>query len=721
LEKYPIHFAAESLDANNIGVLLESDPTLVHQTYDGQTALHLVADFIADDFENGSQAFLKLLEFDADINRPTNGKFETPFHILLKRLAKVKDDGKRDFLLSIRRQCEMIDVDSYRDGEARKLLKKHFSDLEPQFKRVEPNDAFKLDDKPQNVIKLLQLMRTDETKFVQALNNLKNDPKFENAINSILEEGELLNVAVDSGKCDSVAELLKLGAAVNRCSPGSTYTPIAVACQRGDWKILELLLSRLVVAMAVNNNNNNNHRTKAKVTDPLLTIVVKNFESRQPTEVCDYHKCFEILVKSPHIDVNEQDGSGNTALHYAVRYKNDYAIKRLLEKSAYIGATNVLDSLPIRDIAPDVLESYFDSCITTNGERPGDDQFEINFDYSCLVPSALRPAAKDKQPYRRHPKVVEELSPIQYIAETNELKYLIQHPLISSFLFLKWFRLSPIFYTNLVCYSIYCVSLISYIVFCFEKDTSAAKILWVISLLGAIYVLVREMVQCAIAPFNYFLSRENYLELGLIVLTWKVLVMGETSWLYSYKHVICAFTIIFAAAELSLLVGSLPFISISTHMVMLKTVTMSFMRGLGLYSIILVAFAFSFYTLFRNVAEKNNPTNNSKDNTNDTEDSSEDELNKFMDPGRALIKTIVMMTGEFEASSIDFDQNAGSYLIFVLFLFFMSIVVLNLLNGLAVSDTQQIKSEAELNNWLERTKLLSNYEKIMLGTHNNLM
>jgi hypothetical protein len=63
-------------------------------------------------------------------------------------------------------------------------------------------------------------------------------------------------------------------------------------------------------------------------------------------------------------------------------------------------------------------------------------------------------------------------------------------------------------------------------------------------------------------------------------------------------------------------------------------------------------------------------------------------LNKFIDPGRAIIKTIIMLTGEFEASSIDFHQNALSYLIFVLFLFFMSIVVLNLLNGLAVSDTQ---------------------------------
>ncbi len=47
-----------------------------------------------------------------------------------------------------------------------------------------------------------------------------------------------------------------------------------------------------------------------------------------------------------------------------------------------------------------------------------------------------------------------------------------------------------------------------------------------------------------------------------------------------------------------------------------------------------------------------------------------------------------MLTGEFDASNIHFQQNATSYVLFVIFVFLISTVLNNLLNGLAVSDTQ---------------------------------
>lgn len=47
-----------------------------------------------------------------------------------------------------------------------------------------------------------------------------------------------------------------------------------------------------------------------------------------------------------------------------------------------------------------------------------------------------------------------------------------------------------------------------------------------------------------------------------------------------------------------------------------------------------------------------------------------------------------MLTGEFDASNIHFKQNAASYVLFVIFVFLISTVLNNLLNGLAVSDTQ---------------------------------
>lgn len=55
--------------------------------------------------------------------------------------------------------------------------------------------------------------------------------------------------------------------------------------------------------------------------------------------------------------------------------------------------------------------------------------------------------------------------------------------------------------------------------------------------------------------------------------------------------------------------------------------------------------------------------------------------------GVALIKTLVMLTGEFEFGNLEIHQTSN-YIIFVLFVFLITIVLFNLLNALAVSDTQ---------------------------------
>lgn len=75
-------------------------------------------------------------------------------------------------------------------------------------------------------------------------------------------------------------------------------------------------------------------------------------------------------------------------------------------------------------------------------------------------------------------------------------------------------------------------------------------------------------------------------------------------------------------------------------------------------------------------------------------DGGDDEFNTFAYPGIAIIKTFVMLTGEFDASSLDLDRNGASYsIIFLLFVFLVTIVLFNLLNALAVDDTQVGKKQ----------------------------
>nr|CAD7194908.1 unnamed protein product [Timema douglasi] len=166
------------------------------------------------------------------------------------------------------------------------------------------------------------------------------------------------------------------------------------------------------------------------------------------------------------------------------------------------------------------------------------------------------------------------------------------------------------------------------------------------------------------------------------VILFSSLVEGRT------RQPLAAISILVSWAELVLLIGRHPLLS--TNIEMLKRVSWNFLKFLAWYSILIVAFALSFYTLFRDCS--GSVCQNSEDNF-------------FMDPGMSVFKTVVMLTGEFDASSIPFVSFPGtSHVVFMLFVFLIAIVLFNLLNGLAVSDTQAIKNDAEL---LRKTKVNS--------------
>lgn len=71
-----------------------------------------------------------------------------------------------------------------------------------------------------------------------------------------------------------------------------------------------------------------------------------------------------------------------------------------------------------------------------------------------------------------------------------------------------------------------------------------------------------------------------------------------------------------------------------------------------------------------------------------------------------------MLTGEFEFGNLEIHQTSN-YIIFVLFVFVITIVLFNLLNALAVSDTQVIKAEGQLTDLIQRISVLNKYERII--------
>lgn len=628
--------------------------------YEDSTPLNTLAKLITDEnFQTVSKSIECLLDRGANVNL-ANRREMAPIHTVIGN-RKLSDRNKQRLIAEILR-VPSLDLDAHRKGEARKFIESEYPhlDLPPLRPANELWDFQKL---------MASLRNEREAEFLVGIAKFAQSHDAA-ALQSLFRESEgddtLLVMAAKKDSVAAAERMLRLGADPNY-SVRRNMTPVEAACIYGHWRMVEMLLRT--------------PQLNVHTSDPLLSIIVKKI-GEKVTNKCNYDKCFQLLINRPGISVDEEDIFKCSALHYAIKYNNHDAIAELLKRGAYIGVKNHFNRFSVSDISPKVLERHLDSCITTNNFRMGDDNFEIVFDYANLVPPSMKRNAFESSAKSGSSSVcADEMAPLEFISQTKELKHLIMHPLITSFLFLKWHRLAFIFYVNFLLYLIFAVNIISYILVCYHSEPPSKPVeatMWTVSTILGCCIFMRELFQMVLSPRIYFKSIENYLEIGLIVFT--ALILSKIDFDEGRRRTFAAITILLVVAELVILVGSLPFMSFSTHLVMLQTVTVSFMRSLLLYAIILIAFSMCFFTLLNEPRARAPATPDADDD--------DDEFNKFNNPMLSILKTVVMMTGEFDAASINFNLNASSYFVFLIFVFLISTVLFNLLNGLAVSDIQ---------------------------------
>ncbi|XP_037713412.1 transient receptor potential cation channel protein painless [Drosophila subpulchrella] len=683
LNKAAVNYAADSRDPGNLAALLNPRPgqkVQVDRKYAQLTPLNSLAKNLTEENAPAVLSCMKLLLGNgASPNTVDQSEFTPLHHVLRKSKVKVE---KQEFVQLFLAQPE-LDIDSYRKGEVRRLLQAQYPELTlPEERQTGPE------------IDIQTLQRTlrdgDEELFEQQLAEYlqsHKDAHKDNQLNTHQEEFfSLLQESIKKGRQRAFEAILKTGIDINS-RPGSPNeaSPVETAVIYGNWQALERLLTEPSLRLSKDSK--------------LLNAVISRLE-QQPYDGFNHQRCFDLLVDSDRVDINEADSGRLVPLSYAVLNRNTKAMKKLLNNGAYIGSKSAFGTLPIQDMPPEVLEEQFDSCITTNGEKPGERNFEIIIDYKNLMrqerdSGAGKPSAPSNQLH-------DEMAPIAFIADSKEFRHLLQHPLISSFLFLKWHRLSVIFYCNFLLYSLFTASIIAHTLLKYhESDLRALTVVFgILSWLGIGYLIIRECTQWIMSPVRYFWSITNIMEVALIILS--ICTCMESNFDKETKRVLAVLTILLVAMEFCLLVGSLPVLSISTHMLMLREVSGTFVKSFGLYSIFVLTFSLCFYILF----------GKAKVSAEGAED--DGDFNTFSKPIEALIKTIVMLTGEFDAGDIKFT-SVYTYLIFLLFVIFMTIVLFNLLNGLAVSDTQAIKAQAELNGAICRTNVLSRYEQVLTG------
>lgn len=529
-----------------------------------------------------------------------------------------------------------------------------------------------------------------------------------------------LQYACDFGLPTVVQVLLNLDANPNGTCPSNTKLPIFIASFRGFADILQIFIdSKKCITYQTND---------CTVLHEVIKGLDENHNSLDVnTELCDHNRAFKILLKKSEInpielDINRSDDKGNTCLHYAAKVGDRDCIMSLLNEGAYVGKRNILGDPPLADINPKILESHLNKCIKTNGKSPKDINYEIIFSYNFLCPPKVyQQKTADNSLTQLEGQLytsenIPETDPLLFMTEIPELRPLLKHPVLTSFLHLKWFAIKRYYKVNLAFYVGFWSLLTAYILLTFKMgvqnsnmsltqenvtefstykvpfSSDTAVSLWVVVLGFLIALIFRELFQLISSPITYITSLENWLEICLIVLT-SILMLCEMSYM-TLRNQVSAVVILLSWGELILLVGRHP--SLATHLEMFKRVTKNFLSFLVWYSILIIAFALSFYILFRNDADNDN---------------------KFNNPTSAMFKTIVMLTGEFDTfDSLPFSLHPiVSHALFLLFTFLIAIVLLNLLNGLAVSDTQLIRADAEIVAHVSRVKLIHYFETMAVG------
>lgn len=625
----------------------------INVKFNNENCLHILAKLLQTHYKEQSDNIIEcmqiLLKKGCDPNMP-NEKSETPFFCILKVQQKFKNQQKLENLVKYFMDNSQIDFHTYKADRLHKM-----------FKELNPGPA--IPEKVERLVDidhLLQLLRSTnkQQEFKNDFRAFKTSSK-----NEEWNDPKLIYTAVQN-QVEEIVEFLAIeGVDVNK-----TYEdkrpPTFYAASSGLHKLLKILLTK--------SNPKPNASFKGKT---LLHEVCRNFGVEAARNV-DYQKCFDLIMKNcDDIDVNHKDDEKSIALHYAVRNHNVDAQKLLLDRGSYVGTVNVFNETPLNDMNKSVFEDFLDDCVTKKERTPESDE-EITVNYQFL---------KSPDARRDEKRSLSEMAPLKTIVDNKELRPLILHPVLLSFVHLKWKKLQAVFVFNLIFFAILMTSVVAYIILeqqAIKYDevdyrSEMRKICFATALIGILVLIIREGLQLYFSGAVYFRSFVNIMEIVLIVMATIVLCFLDSADTSPTNQIIRVFTIILISYEMLQLISAVPVFDVSKHMVILKTVAITFLKSIFIFSIPLVTFSLCFFILFA-----------SKDKGDKKDDEEDDKgFNSFDNVGISIVKTFVMMTGEFDAADLKLEQHPFFSITFILYVFFGYMVIFNLLNAFAVEDT----------------------------------
>ncbi|XP_012277161.1 transient receptor potential channel pyrexia-like [Orussus abietinus] len=504
----------------------------------------------------------------------------------------------------------------------------------------------------------------------------------------------VLHCAIRAKAVEVVRVLLKRGASV-ALKNQLGETPLHVSCFVQSVQCAELLLSTPGTDV---NAVDRTHRT------PLHFAVMNTSSSAELVELLLKHGAW----------VNSSDKSGLTPLHIAALNEQSHCVDTLIWAGADMSATtnSGLSALNVvlRKI-PESLQVFrqrLDASIRLRRPVPHNREFEMRFHFDLLFPSNNEC----------------ETSFINTFVQERQ-KDLLSHPLVVAFLHLKWENIRKFYLARILLYAMTVICMTTYVLtalaykcynhgeanyskICGNKRMSAflfrkpvIELEWYLSLVLTCVTIPRKIFGFMVykSAKQYFSNIDNVLD-AIVIVSVFVTSFVYTGRTYDWQNYVGAFAILCAWTNLMLMVGQLP--AFGTYVAMFTHIQFEFAKLLLAYSGLLIGFTISFCVIF--VSEPS-----------------------FGNPFTGLIKVLAMMAGEldFEGLINQADQNSDgplviyhplsvcSQILFTLFIVFVTVILMNLLVGIAVHDIQGLRNHAGLTKLVRQTKLILFTEMVL--------
>ncbi|EFN62636.1 Transient receptor potential channel pyrexia [Camponotus floridanus] len=259
---------------------------------------------------------------------------------------------------------------------------------------------------------------------------------------------------------------------------------------------------------------------------------------------------------------------------------------------------------------------------------------------------------------------------------------LIKHPLCESFLHLKWKRIRKFFVLNFLFHLIFVAFFTSFVYTTYSTYKQLSSVLfW--PLLGFTCILAsKEVFQITYGGICYYIKRwENLLQWSVIVASSLILISPEP-----WQH-IAAVGILLVWIELMIVIGY--FTMFGLYVQMFKRVSINFFKFLTAYFCLIIGFSLSFNVLHG-------------------------KYKSFEDPVISMLKVIIMMSGEleFEDAFFDLKYPGTAHAMLLCFVILVTMILMNLMIGLAVSDIQDIRTRASLEQLVHHVEVIGHFENM---------